>query len=173
MTHKIFDKSSLIIEFNKDISNNQERFEILKNKMIKELMIINQAGIALFYHNFINNEKSDDEQSLASYFDIICRFTKHSFKESLRTLELDSHIFFFYTHKSNYHLVLKCENKEFKKDILENISEMIIDKFLQKYKDVLQDFNGEISSFKTFSKNIIKILNSQLKDFKKAPFIES
>ena len=173
MTHKIFDKSSLIIEFNKDISNNQERFEILKNKMIKELMIINQAGIALFYHNFINKEKIDDEQSLASYFDIICRFTKHSFKESLRTLELDSHVFFFYTHKSSYHLVLKCDNKEFEKDKLENISEMIIDKFLEKYKEILLDFNGEISNFKTFSKNIIKILNTQLKDFKKAPLMES
>ena len=135
-------------------------------------MIINQAGIALFYHNFINKEKIDDEQSLASYFDIICRFTKHSFKESLRTIELDSYIFFFYTHKSNYHLVLKCDDKEFEKDKLECISGMIIDKFLEKYKEVLQDFNGEISHFKSFSNQIIKILNNQFKDSKKVPYVE-
>ena len=140
--------------------------------MIQELMLINQAGIALFYHNFINRENTNDEQSLASYFDVICRFTKKSFKESLKTLELDSFIFFFYTHKSNYHLVLKCENKLFDKKKLESISEKIVDKFLEKYEDVLEDFNGEISNFKSFSNQINKILNNQSKDFKKAPYVE-
>ena len=130
--------------------------------MIEELMIIDQAGIALFYHNFINNDRLDDEQSLASYFDIICRFTKNSFKESLRTLVLDSFIFFFYTHKSNYHLVLKCENEKYNKDVLESISEKIIKKFLLKYKKELKDFNGETSLFISFSEDIIEILSHDL-----------
>ncbi|MFX1501793.1 MAG: hypothetical protein ACFFDH_12590 [Promethearchaeota archaeon] len=141
--------------------------------MIQELMIINQAGLALFYHNFINNENLDDEQSLASYFDVICRFTKQSFKESLKILELDSFIFFFFTHKSNYHLVLKCENKLFDKKKLELISERIIDTFLEKYKNVLQDFNGEISPFKSFSTRITKILDKQFKDSMRVPYVEN
>ncbi len=140
--------------------------------MIQELMIINHAGIALFYHNLINNENIDDEQSLASYFDVICRFTKQSFKESLKTLELDSYIFFFYTHKSNYHLVLKCENKVFNKKILESISEKIVDKFLEKYKELLQNFNGEISHFKSFSNQIITLLSNQFNDFRKIHYAE-
>ncbi len=140
--------------------------------MIKELMIIDHAGIALFYHNFINNEKLDDEQSLASYFDIICRFTKNSFKESLRTLVLDSFLFFFYTHKSNYHLVLKCENIDFDKKILEKISETIIKSFLNQYKDILDNFNGEVSHFRSFSKEIIKILRSKFKDFIEISYLE-
>jgi len=140
--------------------------------MIQELMIINEAGIALFYHNFVNKEKVDDEQSLASYFDIICRFTKQSFKESLRTLMLDSFTFFFYTHKSRYHLVLKCENRDFDKKLLESISNTIIISFLSQYKDVLEDFNGDISNFKTFSKKIIIILNTEFKDFMKFQTIE-
>ena len=130
-------------------------------------MIINQAGIALFYHNFINNEEIDDEQSIAGYFDVICRFTKQSFKESLKTLELDSFIFFFYTHNSNYHLVLKCENEKYNKDVLESISEKIVDKFLEKYKKELKDFNGETSLFTSFSEDIIKILASKFDEFKK------
>ncbi|MBA7703152.1 hypothetical protein ES703_111934 [subsurface metagenome] len=166
MTHRLFDKSSPIIEFNKNISNNQEIFEFLKVKMIQELMIINQAGIALLYHNFLHNERVDDEQSLASYFDIICRFTKHSFKESLRTLELDSYIFFFYTHKSRFHLVLKCENEKYNKDVLESISENIIKKFLLKYKKELKDFNGETSLFISFSEDIIEILAAKFDEFK-------
>ena len=140
--------------------------------MIQELMIINQAGIALFYHDLLNNNRVDDEQSLASYFDIICRFTKRSFKESLRMLTLDSFLFFFYTHKSHYHLVLKCENKKIDKKILESFSENIIDNFLSKYEDKLDDFNGEISHFKSFSNIIVDILNSKFKDFKEVLYIE-
>ncbi|MFW9820341.1 MAG: hypothetical protein ACFFE5_12090 [Candidatus Thorarchaeota archaeon] len=140
--------------------------------MIIELMIIDQAGIALFYHNFINNDKIDDEQSLASYFDIICRFTKNSFKESLRTIVLDSFLFFFYTHESNYQLVLKCEKIDFDKKKLEEISETIISSFLTQYKDILDNFSGEISNFRSFSNQIIEILNTKFKDYTEISFLE-
>ncbi len=129
--------------------------------MIQELMIINQAGLALFYHNFKNIDRLYDEQSLASYFDIICRFTKQNFKESLRLLMLDSFIFFFYTHKSRFHLVLKCENGNYDKEMLESISERIIIKFLEKYNNFLKDFNGEISHFKSFTTELIEITYSK------------
>ena len=135
-------------------------------------MIINQAGIALFYQNFINDEQLDDQQYLASYFDIICKFTKKSFKESLKTLVLDSFLFFFYTHNYNFHLVLKCENIDFDKKVLENISEIIISSFINEYKDILNNFNGEISCFKPFSKQIIQILNTEFKDFMKTYYLE-
>ena len=129
--------------------------------MIVELMIINQAGLALFYHNFNEEDKLSDEQSLASYFDIICRFTKRNFKESLKMLMLDSFIFFFYTHKSRYHLVLKCLNGNYVKKTLELISESIIEKFLEKYKYHLKDFNGEISQFKSFTAELTEITKSK------------
>lgn len=141
--------------------------------MIQELMLINQAGIALFYHNFINGENLEDEQSLASYFDIICRFTKREFKESLKMLTLDSFIFFFYTHRSDFHLVLKCDNKDIDKKQLEKFSETMIDNFLVKYREILKDFNGEISQFKSFSKDIIQILASKFDHFKKFLIIEN
>lgn len=129
--------------------------------MILELMIINQAGLALFYHNFKEEEKVGDEQSLASYFDIICRFTKRNFKESLRVLMLDSFIFFFYTHKSRYHLVLKCKNGNYDKKELELISASIIEKFLEKYCNDLEEFNGEISHFKSFTAELTEITSSK------------
>lgn len=141
--------------------------------MIQELMIIDQAGIALFYHNFVKQDRLEDEQTLASYFDIICKFTKREFKESLKLLTLDSFIFFFYTHKSQYHLVLKCDNKEIDKEQLEKFSETIIDNFLENYKDVLRDFNGEISHFKSFSKDIVNILASKFENFKDLLIIQN
>lgn len=133
-------------------------------KMIQELMIINDAGIALFYHNFISNNQLDDQQSLAGYFDIICRFTRSNFKESLRMLTLDSYIFFFYTHRSNYYLVFKCINKEIDSVLLEEIAECIIDNFLTRYHNLLKDFNGEISLFKSFSESVEHIVSTKLKD---------
>ncbi|UCD01213.1 MAG: hypothetical protein JSV23_10065 [Promethearchaeota archaeon] len=140
--------------------------------MIQELMIINQAGIALFYHDFLNNNRLDDEQSLASYFDIICRFTKREFKESLKMLTLDSFIFFFFNHSSGFHLVLKCDNKDIDKRQLESFSETIIDDFLLRYKGILKDFNGEISQFKSYSTYIIQFLDTKFKNFKKTRYIE-
>ncbi|MFW9825712.1 MAG: hypothetical protein ACFFE4_22410 [Candidatus Thorarchaeota archaeon] len=122
-------------------------------------MVINHAGLALYYHNFKDIDTIRDEQSLASYFDIICRFTKENFKESLRVLILDSFIFFFYTHKTRYHLVLKCKNKYYDKRKLELISECILEKFLEKYHKSLQNFNGEISQFKTFTRDLKEILS--------------
>lgn len=129
--------------------------------MILELMIINQAGLALYYHNFNEEDKLGDEQSLASYFDIICRFTKRNLKESLKMLMLDSFIFFFYTHKSRYHLVLKCKNGNYVKKTLELISESIIEKFLEKFSSHLVEFNGEISLFKSFTAELTEITKSK------------
>jgi len=140
--------------------------------MIQELMIINKAGIALFYHSFIDANKTDDHQSLAGYFDLICRFTKRSFKESLKILALDSFIFFFYTHNSKYRLVFKCLNKEIDKKILEDTAESIIDNFLIKFGKILEDFNGEVSNFSSFKKIVEDIISTRLPNFKKVISIE-
>jgi hypothetical protein len=140
--------------------------------MIQELMIINKAGIALFYHNFVDVNNFNDQQFLASYFDIICRFTKLSFKESLRMLTLDSFIFFFYTHKSNYHLVFKCLNKEIDTKLLEDTAETIIESFLAKYNDILENFNGEISHFKSFGEIIQDIISTKLTEFEEVLTLE-
>ncbi len=141
--------------------------------MIQELMLINQAGIALFYHNFVSDEILGDHQSLASYFDVICRFTKENFKESLKSLVLDNFVFFFYTHESHFHLVLKCDYKSFDEKTLESFSEIVIEAFLIKYIEILKDFNGEISLFKTFTDDIEKIINSNVDNFRKVLILEN
>ena len=140
--------------------------------MIQELMIINKAGIALYYHNFVDVNLIDDQQSLASYFDIICRFTKNNFKESLKMLTLDSFVFFFYTHKSNYHLVLKCGNKEINENLLEDIAESILTAFLTEFKNSLEDFKGEISEFKPFSEIVESLVSSKLNEYGEPMYIK-
>ncbi|MFX1411751.1 MAG: hypothetical protein ACFFA6_15480 [Promethearchaeota archaeon] len=139
--------------------------------MIQELMIINKAGIALFYHNF-SGDIFKDQQSLAAYFDLICRFTKNQFKESLRTITLDSFIFFFYTHKSGLHIIFKCDNKIFDRALLESLADKIIENFMIKFRDSLEDFDGEISNFHTFSDTLEKLLNPKDKKIKRALLIQ-
>ncbi|MCK4687666.1 MAG: hypothetical protein KAT66_06025 [Candidatus Lokiarchaeota archaeon] len=140
--------------------------------MIQQLMIINRAGIALFYHNFSRSKNFKDHQSLASYFDLLCRFTKNQFKESLRTISLDNSIFFFYTHQSGLHIIFKCDNESFDRELLESLADKIIDNFIKKFKNDLKDFNGEISNFHGFSQILEKVIDSKDKDIKKIPLIQ-
>ena len=140
--------------------------------MIQELMIINRAGIALFYYDFSGRNIFKDQQSLASYFDLICRFTKNQFKESLKTISLDNSIFFFFTHKSGLHIIFKCDNKTFDRKLLESLADRIIDNFITNFRKDLEDFNGEISNFHTFSHILEKVIVSKEKDIKKIPLIQ-
>lgn len=135
-------------------------------------MIINRAGIALFYHNFSENNIFRDHQSLASYFDLICRFTKNQFKESLKTISLDNSIFFFCTHKSGLHIIFKCDNKKFDRELLDSLANKIVDNFITKFSNNLKDFNGEISNFYNFSQFIENVLDLKDKETKKPPLIQ-
>jgi len=125
-------------------------------------MITNQAGIAVFYYTL--SESDDfDQQSLASYFDLILRFTKHSFKESLKSITLDDHIFYFYTHESGLHLIFKCLNKQFDPESLESLAEKLILNFLTIYKEKIDNFNGEVSNFTSFIDFITEVFDSKNK----------
>ncbi|MFX0043311.1 MAG: hypothetical protein ACFE8L_10390 [Candidatus Hodarchaeota archaeon] len=135
-------------------------------------MIVNKAGIALFYHDFSGNNIIKDQQSLASYFDLICRFTKNQFKESLKTISLDNSIFFIFTHKSRLHIIFKCDNEIFDSKLLESLADKIIDNFITNFKNDLEDFNGEISNFRSFSHVLEEVIDSKGKDINKIPLIQ-
>lgn len=135
--------------------------------MIQEIIILNDKGVPIFFHNFSgSSDKDGDYHVIASYFDQICRFTKYGFKESLNTLKMNKSVFYFYTHpKSNFHLILKCEskvdNKKLKKKVIDNIAVRVFDKFLVKFKKELVNFNGNFSQFKSFSFEIDEIVKSK------------
>jgi len=123
-------------------------------------MITNQAGIAVFYYT-LSDDNSVDQQSLASYFDLIIRFTKHNLKENLKSITLENHIFYFYTHQSGLHLIFKCLNQQFDPDMLESLAEKLVKNFLTIYKDKIDDFNGEISNFSSFINFVTEVFDSK------------
>ena len=123
-------------------------------------MITNQAGIAIFCYTLSDNN-TIDQQTLASYFDLIIRFTKHNFDESLKSITLENHIFYFYTHQSGLNLIFKCLNKPFYSDTLESLAEKLVQNFLTIYKDKIDDFNGEVSNFSSFIDLITELFDSK------------
>lgn len=135
--------------------------------MIQEIIILNNKGVPIFFHNFSGSSNKDgDYHVIASYFDQICRFTKYGFKESLNTLKMDKSVFYFYTHpKSHFHLIFKCDsrvdNKKLKKKLIDNIAVRVFDKFLVKFKKELVNFNGNFSQFKSFSLDIDEMVKAK------------
>ncbi len=135
--------------------------------MIQKITILNDEGIPIFFHNFSGSSNEDENYHLiASYFDQICRFTKYGFKESLNRIEMDKSVFYFYTHPtSNYHLIFKLDNrvdkKKHNKKNLDSIAIKVFDKFLTKFKEELNNFNGNFSQFKSFSLDIHEIVKSK------------
>ena len=139
--------------------------------MIQEIIILSNDGIPLFYHNFLDNFNSDpDFQIIASYFDQICRFAKYGFQESIDSLKLKKSIFYFHTHPfSRVHLIIKCDIKtdssRSKRKILNLKANYILNQFVRKYKSSLENFDGNVTRFKSFSKeleNLDKLKEEQL-----------
>jgi len=139
--------------------------------MIQEIMILNKAGIALFYHNFTNS-KIKDIQIIASYFDLLCRYTRYNLNETLKSFTLQDRKIFFYSHKSNLHVVFICKNKEYKEKIFNYLADIIIKKFIRLYNKELEKFNGEVSIFKPFSKELEKTINPKLLERTSIPTLD-
>jgi len=132
--------------------------------LIQEIIILNDKGVPIFFHNFSGSSNKDgDYQLIASYFDQICRFTKYGFKESLNTLKMNKSVFYFYTDpKSQFHLIIKCDSKvdgkKLKKKSIDNIAVKIFDNFFIKFKSELMNFKGNVTPFKSFSKDINEMI---------------
>jgi len=147
--------------------------------LIQEIIILNNAGVPIFFHDFSGSSNEDNNyQLIGSYFDQICRFTKYGFNESLTTLKMKRSVFYFKTHpKTNFHLIIKCDsktdNKKLKKKSIDNIAIKIFDNFFVKFKSELMNFNGNVAPFKSFSKDIDEMIKSKglLRNFVISPGI--
>ena len=129
-------------------------------------MIINKAGIALFYFNFLEkSKKKDNYQLIASFLDQIAHFTKLGLKDDLGIIMMSNYFYSYYKHKkSNLLIIFKCdksnyENPKIIKKSLDIVAKKISDNFFMKFKDEIEDFNGNISRFKSFTKTIEDILS--------------
>jgi hypothetical protein len=120
--------------------------------LIQEIIILSDTGIPLFNYAIDDSfNKKYDYRLIASYFDQICRFTRHKFNQSLVTLKIGENEFHFYT----------SPDKKMKKKIVDQFAKEILDKFSSKFKMKLIDFNGNINIFKSFSKDVERLVKSK------------
>ena len=131
--------------------------------MIQELTILSSDGIPLFYHNFVDSStKNPNYQIIASYFEQICRFARFGFKETLNCLKMDRSAFFFYSHpRTNIQIICKCaaniDDDTIKKKLLNELAEKILNSFVEKFNEKLDNFDGNITRFKEFNEDLHKI----------------
>jgi hypothetical protein len=128
-------------------------------------MILNDKGIPIFHYSSDASPIDNYNYPLiASYFDQICKFTKFGFKERLNSLKMDKSIFYFYTHPvSNLHLILKCEGttdeSKIKRRAIDDCAVIIFEKFITKFQNELKQFKGNVTPFKSFSKDLDTLIN--------------
>ena len=130
-------------------------------------MIINKAGIALFYYNFLERtRKENNYQLIAGLLDQIAQFTKFGLKDDLGIIVMSNHFYSYYAHKkSNLLSIFKCDKKKHDnpkvlKKSLDLLAKQLLDSFFVKFKDYIEDFDGNISRFNSFSKTIENIFSS-------------
>ncbi|MFX1496756.1 MAG: hypothetical protein ACFFBH_04445 [Promethearchaeota archaeon] len=131
--------------------------------MIQEIIILSNTGIPLFNYTIDDNlNKKYDYRLIASYFDQICRFTRYKFNQSLVTLKIGKNEFYFYTSPDKVcHLVIKTDNKKMNKKTVDLFAKEILDKFSSKFKMKLIEFNGNINVFKSFTKDIERLIKTK------------
>ncbi|MFX1258425.1 MAG: hypothetical protein ACFFAN_11235 [Promethearchaeota archaeon] len=136
--------------------------------MIQELILLNRGGLALFYHNFLEkNKKQVNYQLTGSFLYHIYDFTKFCLKYNLVLISMTKCFFYFYAHKkSDLRLICKCDKSKYDKTkvikkSLDLFAKNLIDIFLIAFKNDLENFDGEISRFYSFTKIIDDIFNSE------------
>ncbi|MHA1232270.1 MAG: hypothetical protein ACTSRP_16725 [Candidatus Helarchaeota archaeon] len=124
--------------------------------LIKELIIINHSGIAIFYQNFVG-EKDIDYQSIAGFFSALNTFANHSINDKINSIVMGKEICYFVM-KDDLYFIFRCAKKDFSEKQLKQKAEKVVNKFLQEYGDLLKDFKGNIACFNSFSEKLSDIL---------------
>jgi hypothetical protein len=142
--------------------------------LIEEIIISTNKGIPIFYHNF--HGKSADEadyQIIYSYLDQICRWANFGFKRNVNSMKFKNCLMLFYhAPRNEINLVIKCDKQIDKiknlRKVIDNIAEMLITKFIIKYKNNLINFSGNVTEFKSFSNQINEVIlnNQELMDYR-------
>ena len=130
-------------------------------------MIVNKAGIALFYYNFLKKSKIKEKyQLIASFLDQIAQITKFGLKEDLGIIMMSNYFYSYYNHKKSKLLIIfKCDksnydNPKIIKKSLDILAKKLVDSFFMKFKDEIEIFNGNISRFSSFTKIIEDLFSS-------------
>ncbi|MHA1148184.1 MAG: hypothetical protein ACTSR8_08055 [Promethearchaeota archaeon] len=138
--------------------------------MIEEFWIIDKNGICFFHRsikensNAVKHDFADFDQLLSGLMSGILTASKEMLSSDIQKIESTSYKFLFFSEKSLVFVVkatLNSSDKKIKKQI-----KILQDLFIKKFKDKIENFDGEISSFKHFEEDLDIIFQKMTKSQK-------
>ena len=132
-------------------------------KILQDLWILTESGVSLFSR--IQDEALND-QLFAALMSALNSFSEEIAKGGLSNFQLSTKRFSI-VKKNAFIFVVSSALKTKEKKVIEEL-EIIIEKFFDKYEDVLKEWDNDISYFEGFEKEIDDSLESTIKKFQKA-----
>ncbi len=132
--------------------------------MIYGVWIIHGDGKCLFYREF--KDLNINEQLFSGFMAAILAFSKEISSRQLKSMNLeDFSLYYEGIEEKRLYFVVAADPKEQESNIREKI-ELIEKAFLSQYGDVLADWDGDVTMFKSFNSNVDSILNDRGSDGK-------
>ncbi len=126
--------------------------------MIQSLWILNNTGICLFSRYVEGSElhltegKKIDDQLFSGLLTSIMMFASKISKGKIEKVKVSEGKFLFFTH-NNLIFIVKADLNVSDKDVKKKIN-VIKEIFITKYKNQLESFDGEVSSFLMFHEDL-------------------
>ena len=126
---------------------------------INEFWIINKRGLSL-YNIFVGNESSLDPGLFGGFVTAIDRFGENLSNNNIQKLNFGNNLIVFKKNLQNNLLFVASTIKSSEKKLRKILGELE-EKFLATYsKDVIAEWNGDISIFEGFSEEIKRLIRS-------------
>ena len=133
-------------------------------KVLQDIWIITEGGIVLYHRVF--DDKVDD-QLFGGLMSALNSFAEELVQEGLSNFELEQKRFTF-TKRNNLLFIANSSKKVKEKKVMEELSN-IIDRFFELYpKEFVDNWEGDISTFLDFEKEIEASLEETIQKFQKA-----
>jgi hypothetical protein len=120
--------------------------------MIEEFWIINLNGICLFHRSIYGKEFKVEDQLFSGLLSAILQMYSELSSSQIQKLEGGEGKFLFFGKQNLIYIVktkINSDDKKIKKKI-----EQIQDLFINKFHDELEKFEGDVTSFKQFEKDL-------------------
>lgn len=133
-------------------------------KVLQDIWILDRnSGVVLFHRVF---DEELDVQLFGGLMSALNSFAEILSKEGLTSFELSQKRFGILKQK-NFLFIGNCSKKVKEKKIIEEL-EIISEKFFEIYADILDSWQGDITMFQSFEKEIEDSLEGTIEKFKKA-----
>lgn len=131
--------------------------------MILDVYIMDKSGVCLCkrnYGDFSQNVAGSDGLLLTGFMSAIMSFTERIGEAKLEVIRTDKYLLICNPSDPIAVILIAIGEKE---ETLRKIAEEILNRFRSLYGHVLDNWDGNIAQFSSFSKEIDEIINSRLK----------